>query len=102
MQNTLLVVSLGIIATALTSSTLKINQPAAIATAPQETKIIGSDSTFPAMKLVARAKEAKVENTKINFLLASKSQSSIVGTKEGLVDLIDKYKMVRQISIVIN
>ncbi len=53
----------------------------------QEVKITGSGSTYPAMKALADAYEAKEDTIEIEFLPPSQSENGISGAREGLVDL---------------
>ena len=52
-----------------------------------EVRITGSGSTYPAMKALAAAYEAREDSARINFLPPSQSENGISGTREGLVDL---------------
>lgn len=53
----------------------------------QKIKIVGSGSTYQAVKILAKAYEGKTENIKIKFLPKSQSPGSIASVKKELVDI---------------
>ncbi|WP_017316125.1 substrate-binding domain-containing protein [Mastigocladopsis repens] len=69
-----------------TSSNASTNTPADTQAQP-EIKIGGSGSTYPAMKILANAYIAKVQNTKFTFLPPNQSESAIAGVKDGVLEV---------------
>ncbi len=55
--------------------------------AQQEIKISGYSSVYPALKVLADAYEVKNPNTKVSILTPTKSEVSIAGVKDGLLDI---------------
>ncbi|BAZ66174.1 MAG: substrate-binding domain-containing protein [Pelatocladus maniniholoensis HA4357-MV3] len=55
--------------------------------AQQEIKISGYSSVYPALKVLASAYEAKNPTTTISILTPTKSEATISGVKDGLLDI---------------
>ncbi|WP_315785497.1 substrate-binding domain-containing protein [Fischerella sp. JS2] len=55
--------------------------------AEQEIKIAGSNSVYPALKVLASAYEVKNPMTKVSILTPFSSKASIAGVKDGLLDI---------------
>ncbi|MFB2770885.1 substrate-binding domain-containing protein [Pelatocladus sp. BLCC-F211] len=53
----------------------------------QEIKISGYSSVYPALKVLADAYEAKISTTTVSILTPTKSEVSIAGVKDGLLDI---------------
>ncbi|MCP6762936.1 MAG: substrate-binding domain-containing protein [Fischerella sp. CENA71] len=53
----------------------------------QEIKISGYSSVYPALKVLVNAYEAKNPTTKVSILTPTKSEVSIAGVKDGLLDI---------------
>jgi phosphate transport system substrate-binding protein len=55
--------------------------------AQQEIKIAGSNSVYPALKVLASAYEVKNPTTKVSILTPTPSKAGIAGVKDGLLDI---------------
>lgn len=90
MLGTLAPIVLGIPLVVLPSCTSKTNTSANQTTqtqGQQTIKIGGSTSTYPIVKLLADAYTAKNNNTQVNFLSPSQSESAIAALQQGLLDI---------------
>ena len=73
--------------TYLYSCTARTENPTEDVARQEEVKLIGSSSTYPALKGLAKAYQEESKTAEVTFLPKSQSESAIVAVKKGIVDL---------------